>query len=377
MIPLSITLDEITIMGTGAEPAGSMAFSFQDVMLFIYLFIVAAGLVKLMVQLAGIARAILGSERFRVNGTTLVASPSLHASSFFCYIFANPDCARDESFYHVLEHEHTHRREFHSIDRILAELFVIINWFNPVVWLYRKSVIENLEYLADSAVVKKGTASSRYQLSILNQYIGSASITNQFSSQIKNRIKMLNKNYRTGSPWKLLLVLPMVVLALFLLSCTKNEHGDNHLDPVTARAQEKQVPEVFYIVEEMPTFNGGDAATEFRKYIAQNVRYPEEAARHGITGKVFIKFIVTKEGKVVVPDQATVASIEGKPLDEVVVVGYRKLAETDPDPGEEYIRLLKDETIRVIKDSPDWEPGVQRGYKVNVMFTFPINFTLQ
>ena len=104
------------------------------------------------------------------------------------------------------------------MDRILAEFFVMINWFNPVAWLFRKSVIQNLEYLADSAVMRKGTDPLKYQLSILNQYIGSASISNQFSSQIKNRINMLNKNYKLGSRWKLALLLPITAIALLYLS---------------------------------------------------------------------------------------------------------------------------------------------------------------
>jgi len=63
--------------------------------------------------------------------------------------------------------------------------------------------------------------------------------------------------------------------------------------------------------------------------------------------------------------------------DEVVVVAYRTLNEDDPMPDEKYIRMLKEEVIRVISGSPDWEPGKQRGIPVNVLFTFPVNFVMQ
>lgn len=106
--------------------------------------------------------------------------------------------------------------------------------------------------------------------------------------------------------------------------------------------------EVFYIVEDMPTFNGGDPATEFRKYIAQNLRYPEIAAENGISGRVIVQFAVNKVGTVV---------------DAVVV---RKV-----DPA------LDKEAIRVVMTSPKWAPGKQRGKAVKVLFTFPINFVLQ
>lgn len=106
--------------------------------------------------------------------------------------------------------------------------------------------------------------------------------------------------------------------------------------------------EVFYIVEDMPTFNGGDPATEFRKYIAQNLQYPEIAAENGVSGRVIVQFAVNKTGQVV--DAVVVRSV---------------------DPA------LDKEAIRVVMSSPKWAPGKQRGKAVKVLFTFPINFVLQ
>lgn len=112
--------------------------------------------------------------------------------------------------------------------------------------------------------------------------------------------------------------------------------------------EEFQEEEVFYIVEDMPTFNGGDPALEFRKYIAQNLRYPEIAAENGISGRVIVQFAVNNKGRIV---------------DAVVVAGV--------DPA------LDKEAIRVVMSSPAWTPGKQRGKPVKVLFTFPINFVLQ
>ena len=112
--------------------------------------------------------------------------------------------------------------------------------------------------------------------------------------------------------------------------------------------EEIEEEEVFYIVEDMPTFNGGDPATEFRKYIAQNLRYPEIAAENGISGRVIIQFAISKTGQVV--DAAIVRSV---------------------DPA------LDKEAKRVVMSSPKWTPGRQRGKSVKVLFTFPINFVLQ
>jgi TonB family protein len=104
---------------------------------------------------------------------------------------------------------------------------------------------------------------------------------------------------------------------------------------------------VFYIVEEMPKFNNGDPAIEFRKYIASNLRYPKEEAEKGMSGRVIVQFKVTPDGNV---------------GDVKVLVGA--------SPG------LDQEAIRVVESSPAWTPGKQKGKAVNVLFTFPINFVV-
>jgi len=104
--------------------------------------------------------------------------------------------------------------------------------------------------------------------------------------------------------------------------------------------------EVFYIVEDMPKFKGQNAKF-FRVWIAENVRYPKEAAENGIEGKVMVSFVVNKEGNIT----------------------YAKIEEGDDI-------YLNAEALRVVTASPKWKPGKQRGVPVNVQFTFPINFVL-
>ncbi len=105
--------------------------------------------------------------------------------------------------------------------------------------------------------------------------------------------------------------------------------------------------EVFFIVEDMPSFQG-KGQEGFRSWIAKNLRYPEIAAENGISGKVYVQFAVSSKGEVV---------------DAVVVRGV--------DPA------LDKEASRVVMASPKWAPGKQRGKAVKVQFTFPINFVLQ
>jgi beta-lactamase regulating signal transducer with metallopeptidase domain len=371
--PVTISLDEITVFGQGSAKASQGFVSFWDVLALIYLAVLGLGLIKLILQLVRIFRAIQRSDRLEAKGAILLSHPTMHASSFFGYIFIDPASVHDDSFQHILDHENIHKREWHSVDRILVELFVMVNWFNPVAWLFRRSVIENLEYLADSAVVRRMTDPSKYQLSILNQYIGSASITNQFSSQIKNRINMLNKNYKLGSTWKLAMFIPLAAVVFFFVSCTERDMTDEASAKKSAEAENV----IYQQVEEMPSFQNNEPA-EFRKFIAKSLMYPKEAKENGVSGKIIIKFVVQKDGKVVIPDISELPPTkDGTEMGEVVVVAYRPLVKDAPAPDDKYIQLLKNEAIRVVKMSPPWEPGKIDGKPVNVMFTFPIVFALQ
>jgi len=109
--------------------------------------------------------------------------------------------------------------------------------------------------------------------------------------------------------------------------------------------EEEEEAQVFFVVENMPEFPGGDLG--LRKHIAQNVQYPEIAKENGIQGRVFVQFVVNQKGKV----------------EQVKVV-------RGVDPS------LDKEAIRVISSLPAWKPGSQRGKPVRVSFTVPINFQL-
>jgi hypothetical protein len=224
-------------------------------------------------------------------------------------------------------------------------------------------------------VLAKGTDPNKYQLSILNQYIGSASISNQFSSQIKNRINMLNTKNKSRSAWKSLLILPITMMLFALISCGNEEQVKTAPDEATAPYEE----ELFFVVEEMPQWNDGtDMITNTRNFIAQNLTYPKEAIENNVEGKIFIQFIVNSKGEVIIPDPAMLPPELNKGKEnEVVVVGYRTINEEDAMPDEKYIQLLKDEAVRVMNEVPDMIPGKQRGKAVSVVFTMPIVFKLQ
>ncbi|MDA3880098.1 MAG: energy transducer TonB [Prolixibacteraceae bacterium] len=103
---------------------------------------------------------------------------------------------------------------------------------------------------------------------------------------------------------------------------------------------------VFVIVEEMPVFPGGELA--LRRWISNNIDYPVIAAENGIQGKVYVTFVVDKDGSV---------------SDARIARGV--------DPS------IDKEALRVVNSLPKWKPGKQRGKPVRVSYTVPINFQLQ
>lgn len=110
--------------------------------------------------------------------------------------------------------------------------------------------------------------------------------------------------------------------------------------------EEEEAAEVFFIVEDMPEFPGGENA--LRAYLGNSIKYPVIAQENGIQGKVYVTFVVGKDGSV---SNATIAR--------------------GVDPS------LDKEALRVVNSLPKWKPGKQRGKPVNVSYTVPINFQLQ
>ena len=122
------------------------------------------------------------------------------------------------------------------------------------------------------------------------------------------------------------------------------------LNPVVIKYEqpEKEDEEatVFYIVEEMPEFPGGELA--LRKFIANAIKYPVIAQENGIQGKVYVSFVVGKDGHV--SDARIIRSVD---------------------------QVLDKEALRVVNSLPVWKPGKQRGQPVRVGFSVPISFVLQ
>jgi len=112
--------------------------------------------------------------------------------------------------------------------------------------------------------------------------------------------------------------------------------------------EEVDEEEIFTVVEQMPSFPGG--TEKLYKYLSANIRYPEVAKEAGIQGKVYISFVVERDGKI-----ADVKILRGIPGG----------------------RMCDNEAVRVVKQMPRWSPGKQRGKAVRVSYNLPVHFRLR
>lgn len=305
--------------------------------------------------------------------------------SFFRLVFLHPDSHSEKEIDEILVHECTHVSQWHSIDVIICELVCIICWVNPFVWLLKREVRHNLEYLADDTVLESGYDSRSYQYHLLGLAHTNRSVTslsNNFNMlHLKNRISMMNKKRsRSIGRTKYLIFIPVVGTLLILSNVdalaritdelTESTFADVLLpeailpfpfvgDASPAEKREEYVlseegieaarrarNQVFTVVEVMPEFPGGQAS--LLKYLATRIKYPAIAQENGIQGRVSCSFVVDTDG--------SLKNIE-------VIRGI--------DPS------LDREAVRVIREMPKWNPGVQNNMAVAVKYTVPVTFRLQ
>ncbi len=330
---------------------------------FIYWGIVALLCGRFLVQLSSILWLAHTCERIIIHETPVyVLRKAAGPFSFFRMVFLHPESHSDKETDEILTHECTHVSQWHSIDVILSEMMCMACWFNPFVWLLKREVRHNLEYLADNTVIQSGYDSKSYQYHLLG-LAHHQSVTTLYNSfnvlHLKNRIMMMNKKRSPGIVrTKYLIFVPLVGILMLLSNIEAvarltvrlaNEATVSNAmvtaTDVSSKSREMD-EQVFTVVEKMPSFLGGDA--ELLKYIATNIKYPKESQDNGEQGRVICSFIVGRDGSVNNPE---------------VLRGVTP--------------LLNEEAVRVINTMPRWNPGMQRGKAVAVKYTVPITFRLK
>ena len=373
-------------MTVAEEPATPL---WQIALPILYIIGVAATLGHTLLSVWKVMRLIRQSEQHPEPDGTIVCvtgNADVAPFSWMHYIVMNrSDYEANDAA--ILAHERGHIRLRHSWDVLLVDLLTALQWFNPAMWMLRQDLRAIHEYEADGAVLSQGINARQYQYLLISKgtSIGGYSVANGIShSTLKNRIHMMtNKKTRSSHLLKLLALVPIIGTALALNARTVTDYvydgpqkkqiikkgkanAKINAGTVNEIVVVEQAPAVqqtkpvempnpavvdstsraFDVVEQMPQFPGGLA--ELMKFLGQNVRYPEEAHKNNIQGRVIVTFVVEKDGSI---SEAHVAK------------------SVDP--------LLDAEALRVVNYMPNWIPGRQNGEPVRVKYTVPITFKLQ
>ncbi|MFI2742104.1 TonB family protein [Zhouia sp. PK063] len=295
------------------------------------------------------------------------------AFSFFNKIFLG-DKILEKDHAHILKHELVHVEQRHSYDLMLFEVFRILFWFNPLVYIYQKRIAELHEFLADAKVMKQDKK-QHYQY-LLSEVFKTEefSFVNQFynHSLIKKRIVMLQKT-KSKNIWQLkyLILVPAVCAMLLYTSCESESNinvieqenlttSDNtsSIVSVVEKKNEERVDVPFSVIEQVPIFPGCESAvsnadkrecfqSKIVAFVQKNFHYPEVAQKQKIQGRVAIMFTIGKEGVI------------------------KEIKARGPS------SLLENEAVSIIEKLPKMQPGMHNGKAVNVPFSLPINFRLQ
>lgn len=235
----------------------------------------------------------------------------------------------------ILTHEMAHIRHHHSWDLLLADVGILLQWFNPAAWLLKQEMQSVHEYEADDAVLAAGVDAKSYQLLLIKKAVGTSRYTmaNSFNhSSLKKRITMMLKE--KSSPQaraKYIYILPLA--ALSVMAFARPEVSD-----ASAVLTKAKVTDLWTIPQEKTPevkaqFPGGE--NKFFRFIYQNFKYPTLALKAGKQGRVACLVTIGQDGNV----------------NDVEIT-------TSVDPA------LDAEVTRVMKKMPKWEPAQLAGKAV-------------
>ncbi len=410
----AIVLPAVTItQGSGG------AMNWETTAMVIYNMVVCLLLLRFLWQLASIVRLKTQCKTADINGTKVYLLGSNEGPfSFFNWIFINPTKHSKQEIDEIMTHELAHCGQRHSVDILFTELFAIAFWVNPFVWLLKREVRLNLEYLADNNVLANGTDTKEYQYHLLGLAYRKnvATISNNFNVlPLKKRIKMMNKK-RTKKIAKAKYAL-YIPLAAMLLVVSNIETVARDIANVA-----KAIPTVKAGVkqEKMVNLSSGNKATTVQESL-KNVqpteaiestdnkvealadsRNAEMAAQEvgNATGvaneepteqkpkkapkKVFtvVEEMPTFNGNLnqwlaenmKYPSEAVKNKEQGHVVVQFIISEEGEVME--PKIIRSVSPSLDKEALRVVSSMPKWNPGKANGKPVAVRYMLPVSFKL-
>ena len=350
---------DLAIVAAGTETAEQVvraAFPWKEVLLAVYAAGLLATLMLYLVSAWKIGRLMRNGESTEQEGCRLVLLDE-DVPSFSWgrkVVMSRKDLQQNPA---IFTHELMHVRCRHSLDLLLFFPLQLLFWWNPLVWITREELRLLHEYEADEGVIRKGIDATGYQLLLVRKAVGEHRFTLASGFQhakLKNRIEMMLK---PGSSrwmrWSYLALVP--VLACFMFICNpakavtpqvENEVvADELTDVQEAPTPEQQAAPAgrrseAKLLEQMPSFNGGDSS-EFSRWVNDQLDIQSD-----IDGRVLVQFVVGTDGMV--------RNVE-------VMKSLRE--------------DLDNAVVRIVSSSPRWEPGLNtQGEPVQVHFAIPVVF---
>ncbi len=232
VIPIYITEESSTleniIIASENSPTGIVEKSFDilQIVSILYLLGVALFLGKVILQFGSLKFLLFSNNKHKRGPFTFIKiNSNTPPFSFFKWIVYNPKQFNEDELQQIITHEKVHASQYHSIDIILTQISSIVFWFNPFVWLYKKAMEQNLEFIADKNTQEQINCKKSYQHLLLKTSVPHykmALANNFYNSLIKKRIVMLQKSKSNKFRiWKYALILPL--LALFLMNFSTKE----------------------------------------------------------------------------------------------------------------------------------------------------------
>ena len=396
---------------------------------FIYWGIVAFLCGRFLVQLSSILWLAHTSERVVIHETPVYAlRKAAGPFSFFRMVFLHQESHSDKETDEILTHECTHVSQWHSIDVILSEMMCMACWFNPFVWLLKREVRHNLEYLADNTVIQSGYDSKSYQYHLLG-LAHHQSVTTLYNSfnvlHLKNRIMMMNKKRSPGIVrTKYLIFIPLVGILMLLSNIEAvarltvrlaneatvsnamvtatgilvDETGQPLIGAsvVVKGGKERTITDkkgAFSL--EVPanailrcSYQGRESQEVLAADMTNNTHLSLSSKSREMNEQVFtvvekmpsfpggdaelLKYIATN---IKYPKESQDNGEQGRVICSFIV--GRDGSVNNPEVLRGVTPLLNEEAVRVINTMPRWNPGMQRGKAVAVKYTVPITFRLK
>jgi hypothetical protein len=273
----------------------SPAPTITDILLIVYLIGMGFYFIRFIIQLLKFIHLskyfiIFKSPKYQIVNVDMDIPPF----SFLGTIFIHRPHFSDDELDRIIAHEKVHIKQKHSIDLILMDLLTIVQWYNPFVWPYKRSIKETHEYLADAGVIAQGFCKANYQMLILEQFVGGKlfAFANNFNqSQLKRRITMMTKHKSKNlAKSKVLIVAPLICLLILAFARPRLiTHSDSGNQPVLNAALLSQAAPQDKVVKTNPEKDVDEETV--KKYEAMKIKYEENRIKEK---EIALKFDVKK-----------------------------------------------------------------------------------